>query len=198
MACSRAERTRPTSGLRARSPSRGAGSRRAAAARAFAALAVLATISGCGVYSTRPGKIPGHIKSVAIPIFENRTTQAELDDEITQAIVNRFVADNNLRVVGEAEADAILSGAVLRYDNAVFGFTGNVQAEEYRVSIIVDCRFFDKVKNREMWRDEGLTKTANYYVVEVPGQPAKTEIDGRQEAIQKIADEVLSRIVDAW
>jgi hypothetical protein len=135
---------------------------------------------------------------VAILTFENATTQAGLDQDISEAVVNRFVADNNLRVVREAEANAILSGAVVRYENAVFGFTGSVQAEEYRVSITVSCRFFDKVKNREIWRDESLTKTSNYYVVDVPGQDAKTEVDGRQEAIQKIADEILQRTVSAW
>jgi outer membrane lipopolysaccharide assembly protein LptE/RlpB len=162
------------------------------------ALALSLASSGCGVYSTRPGSLPSHIRTIAIPTFENLTTQAGLDDEITRSIVDRFVADNNLRVVGEPEADAVLTGSVSRYDNAVFGFTGNVQAEEYRVSITVSCRLFDKAKNREIWHDENLTKTANYYVVEVPGQPAQTEIDGRQEAIQKISDEILSRTVDVW
>lgn len=161
-------------------------------------LAVVLPLAGCGVYGTRPGSLPSHIRTISIPTFENLTTQAGLDDEITRAVVDRFVADNNLRVVGEPEADAVLSGAVTRYENAVFGFTGNVQAEEYRVSITISCRLFDKEKNREIWQDEQLTKTANYYVVEVPGQPAQTEVDGRQEAVQKISDEIFSRTVDVW
>lgn len=190
MGCRRAAGT--TAASSAREPSR------RGRAAAWAALVLAGLLLGCGVYSTRPGQLPSHIKTVAIPTFENRTTQAGLDEEITKSVIDRFVADNNLRVVGEPEADAVLSGAVRTYQNAVFGFTANVQAEEYRVSIAVSCRLFDKVKNREIWRDDGLTKTANYYVVEVPGQPAKTEIDGRQEAIQKIADEILARTVDVW
>ena len=57
--------------------------------------------------------------------------------------------------------------------------------------------FKDQVKNREIWSDE-IIKTANYYVQPVPGQDAKTELDGRKEAIQKLADEILSRSIESW
>ena len=155
-------------------------------------------LAGCGVYGTTPGQLPGHIKTISIPTFENLTTQVGLDQEVTQAIVDRFVADNNLRVVDENDANAVLSGAVTRYSNAIFGFTGNVEAEQYRVTVTISVRMFDKVKNREIWKDEGLSRTSNYYVVEVAGQPAQDETTGRNRAIQKLVDEVISRTVDTW
>ena len=54
------------------------------------------------------------------------------------------------------------------------------------------------MKNREIWSEPDLVKTANYFVVDVPGQTAQTELDGRKEAIAKIADEILSRSVEGW
>jgi hypothetical protein len=65
-------------------------------------------------------------------------------------------------------------------------------------TIAVSVVFKDQVKNREIWRDEDIVKTANYYVQPVPGQQAKTELDGRKEAIQKLADEILSRSIESW
>ena len=56
----------------------------------------------------------------------------------------------------------------------------------------------DVVKNRELWSEEHIEKTANYYPTPVPGQPAKTELDGRKEAITKIADEILARSIQGW
>jgi hypothetical protein len=32
----------------------------------------------------------------------------------------------------------------------------------------------------------------------VPGDSARTELDGRKEAITKIADEILTRSVEGW
>jgi Lipopolysaccharide-assembly len=124
--------------------------------------------------------------------------QVGLDQEITEAVITRFVADNHLRVVAESEANALLTGVVTDYKNTVFGFTGREQAQEYRVTISVAVRLMDKVKNRELWRDENMVKTQNYYVISMPGQTAQDEVSGRQEAIRKIADEILTRTIENW
>jgi len=152
--------------------------------------------SGCG-YTASPALLPQHLKTVAIPVFENGTPEVQLEQEITDAVIQRFVRDNHLKIVDEKSANAVIRGKVTQYRNAVFGFSNSAQANEYRVTIGVQVTFKDLVKNRELWNDQ-LVKSANYYVQDVPGQSAKTELDGRKEAIEKIADEVLSRSVEGW
>src|SRR5262245_12560467 len=98
-------------------------------------ISIVAFAPSCGVYSTNPGVLPGHIKTLAVPAFENRTVQVGLDQEITEAVITRFVEDNHLRIVAESEANALLTGVVTDYKNTVFGFTGREQAQEYRVTI---------------------------------------------------------------
>jgi outer membrane lipopolysaccharide assembly protein LptE/RlpB len=181
---------------RRREPERGAARR--LGARALLLAVACGVLAGCGIYSTRPGALPAHIKTIAVPTFENRTVTVGLDESITDAVTRRFLTDNNLKVVALDEADAVLYGAVVDYRNTVFGFTAGEVATEYRVSITVAARLVDRVKNREIWRDEGLVKTHNYYVVSVPGQVAQDEISGREEAITKIADEILTRTVENW
>lgn len=132
-----------------------------------------------------------------MPTFENATTEYTLDQELTQAVVQRFVRDNHLRVVDEKSANCVVRARITQYKNSVFGFSDAALAQEYRVTIAVQVTFKDLVKNRELWTDE-LVRTANYYVQDVPGQTARTEIDGRKEAIDKIADEILTRSVEGW
>jgi len=141
--------------------------------------------------------LPSHLKSIAIPLFENETSEYTLEQDVTDAVVQRFVSDNHLRVVDEKSADCVVKGKITEYRNAVFGISNAELAQEYRVTIGVSVVFKDQVKNREIWRDD-IVKTANYYVQAVPGQQAKTELDGRKEAIQKIADEILSRSIESW
>jgi hypothetical protein len=168
-------------------------------AAAWVSLAFLAfALPSCGLYSTSPGTLPGHIKTLAIPAFDNNTSQVGLDEEITQAVIQRFVDDNHLKIVSESDASAVLTGAVIDYKNTVFGFTGREQAQEYRVQIAVAVRLMDKVKNRELWRDDDMIKTQNYYVISVPGQEPQDEVSGRKEAVRKIADEILSRTIETW
>jgi outer membrane lipopolysaccharide assembly protein LptE/RlpB len=169
--------------------------RRSAPARAALIAAVLA--AGCG-YTTSTALLPSHLKTIAIPVFENGTTEYALEQEITQAVVDRFVQDNHLKVVDERSANAVLRGRITQYRNAVFGFSATEQASEYRVTVGVSVTVKDLVKNREMWKEENLLKTTNYFVVDVPGQNARTELDGRKEAIQKIADEIVARTVEGW
>jgi hypothetical protein len=152
--------------------------------------------AGCG-YTASPALLPTHLKTVAIPVFENGTPEVRLEEEITNAVILKFVQDNHLKVVDEKTANSVIRGKVTQYKNSVFGFTQNNSSNEFRVTVAVDVTFKDLVKNREMWSGE-IVKSANYYVVDVPGQKAQTEIDGRQEAISKIADEVFSRSVEGW
>ena len=138
------------------------------------------------------------MKTVAVPVFENGTTEYTLEQDVTNAVIDRFVRDNHLRVVDLKSANAVIEGKLTGYKNAVFGFSAANRAQEYRVTITCAVVFKDLVKNREIWSEPNLVKTANYYVVPVPGDSAKTELDGRKEAIAKIADEVLARSVESW
>jgi hypothetical protein len=167
--------------------------------RAAIAIVLAAAAAGGGcAYSTSTALLPSHLKTVAIPVFENSTTEYTIEKDITDAVIAKFIADNHLKVVDERVANAVIRGKVVGYRNAVFGFTGTNRAQEYRVTITVAVTFKDLVKNREVWSDPELTKYANYYVESVPGQPARTELDGRKDAIAKIADEILSRTVEGW
>ena len=130
-------------------------------------------------------------------MFENGTPEARLEEEITNSVILRFVQDNHLKVVDEKSANSVIHGKVTQYKNVVFGFTNNQTSNEYRVTVAVEVTFKDLVKNRELWSGE-IVKTANYYVQDVPGQAAQTELDGRKEAINKISDEILSRSVEGW
>ena len=162
----------------------------------LAAAALCCLASGCG-YTASPALLPQHLKTVAIPVFENGTPEVRLEEEITNAVILKFVQDNHLKVVDEKTANAVVRGKVTQYKNSVFGFTQTGSSNEFRVTVAVDVTFKDLVKNRELWSGE-IVKTANYYVVDVPGQKAQTELDGRQEAVSKIADEILSRSVEGW
>ena len=153
-------------------------------------------LSSCG-YTTSPALLPVHLKTVAVPVFENGTTEYTLEQEITNAVVQRFVRDNHLKVVDEKSANCVVHGRVTQYKNAVFGFTTASQASEFRITIAVHVTFKDRVKNREIWADD-IVCTSNYYVQDVPGQVARTELDGRKEAVEKIADEILNRSVEGW
>ena len=80
----------------------------------------------------------------------------------------------------------------------MFGFSAADRAQQYRVTIAISVVLKDLVKNREIFNESNMVKFSNYYVTNVPGDSARTELDGRRAAITKIADEILSRSVESW
>jgi outer membrane lipopolysaccharide assembly protein LptE/RlpB len=162
---------------------------------AGAAVISLAT-AGCGY--TVSGSLPSHLKTLAIPIFANSTVEFGLADDITQSLVGGFLADRHLRIVQERDADAVLRGTVVSYQNRVFGYTATERATEYEVILVVKVVFRDMVKNRDIWKEDALTVRTTYNVVSVGTEPAKTEADGRRDVIQKLSDQIVSRTVQGW
>ena len=173
--------------------------RRALAGAVVAASLAAGVVAAAGCsYSPSPSLVPTHLKTLAVPILKNETTEPNLEQEVTQAIVDRFVQDNKLRVVAEGDADLVVSGSVVRYTNSVFGFNAREQAEEYQVAVAVRLTARDRVKNREMWRDDNLVHTTNYFVVAPTGQTPQDQYTSRKNAISKIADAVLNKTVEGW
>src|SRR6185503_14816409 len=88
----------------------------------WAAIAAALVVSGGGS-TTNTALLPTHLKTIAIPVFVNSTTEVTLEKEITDAVIARFVSDNHLKVVDERSANSILRGRVASYKNSVFGFS---------------------------------------------------------------------------
>src|SRR5256885_13488300 len=81
--------------------------------RALALMAVAVVLAACG-YSLR-GNLPDRIKTVAVPVFVNRTAEPAVENFLTQAVVQAVSTNGRLRVVKPGEADAILEGEGVDY-----------------------------------------------------------------------------------
>jgi hypothetical protein len=101
------------------------------AGRALGLLLVTLVTAGCD--STR-GSLPDQIKTVARPIFKNRTLEPGVDSAITSGVVNAFSSGGRVKVVPIDAADAILQGEVVAYslDGLAFDQNANVRASGSR------------------------------------------------------------------
>ncbi|MDY0096164.1 MAG: LptE family protein, partial [Candidatus Vecturithrix sp.] len=72
----------------------------------------LLLVAGCGYTLVGQGNLPDHIKTIAIPIFVNKTLQDGVEEIITQQVIEQFVKGGKVRLVSEDNADAILRGTI--------------------------------------------------------------------------------------
>lgn len=116
----------------------------------FAALCLLA--SGCWFYSFTGGSIPEHVRTVAIPLAEDRSIGGvpNMDQVLTDFLIERFVQQTRLALEpDESAADALLDVTIERYQNQPAAVTGDEVAALNRVTIAVRVRYHDRVEDRE-------------------------------------------------
>lgn len=108
------------------------------------AAACCAFVTGCVGYRLGP-VLKADYKSVAVPMFRNKTLHPQLEAQITNAIIKRLQADGTLRVESQPNADIVVTGVIVKFDRdelrSVREDTG--VAREYRINITAEIEARD-------------------------------------------------------
>jgi hypothetical protein len=139
--------------------------------------------------------VPGHIKTIAIPVFQNSSLQPAIEEEITNRVIERFQRSNQLPIAEARDADAVVEGLITGYDNRVYRFNEAEQAQEYIVIVTMNVTVKDQVRNKELWNQEGIRTSATYLI---SGPQSRSESQARQDAVDQAAEIILSRTVEGW
>lgn len=149
-------------------------------------------LSSCGPYSFSGSSSP-HIKTVAVPIFQDQTAEFGVNEKLTQAVIDQFTRDNTLQITDRRNADSIIEGVILRVDDQAGAFTSNEQVQDIKVFVTVGVRYEDQVKRKVIWEEE-ITQWGTFD----PNDGSQGRNEGIEEAISKIASEILNRSVSTW
>ncbi|MBM3324660.1 MAG: hypothetical protein FJY66_03235 [Calditrichaeota bacterium] len=149
-------------------------------------------LCGCGNYSFT-GAVPKDIKNIAIPLFENQTAEFGIQETITDALVVGFQREGILKIVDETRADAILHGAILRIDDTPNTYSASEQVSEYRFQITCEIILENARTGESLWK-QTFTTWGNYPYT---GSLADRQI-GINEALRKLTEDILNRIVSNW
>src|SRR5436190_2086902 len=117
-----------------------------------------ALIAGCQkyYYNPAPQVLPSYIGKIAIRAFANHTQQYGLEDKLTLAVQNEFNRDGRWRITTEDQADGVLIGDITRYILEPLSYDSNHVPTQYKLWILVDVTFYDKVKNQTLWRESNM------------------------------------------
>lgn len=168
-----------------------------APARRLLVLMVAAiALAGCG-YSFR-GSLPEHIKTVAVPIFRNRTQVPAVENGITSAVVDAFASNGRLRVVPAGQADSILDGEIVGYSIEPLSFDQRLNTREYRLRVVLNIQFRDIRNNAMLWREEGLSEVSDFRVVGQVSDTLSREEGAVRQAAVEIGRKVVTQVVDRF
>jgi outer membrane lipopolysaccharide assembly protein LptE/RlpB len=159
--------------------------------RPAALLALIATVlSGCG-YGLR-GTLPGHLKTIAIPTFANRTSEPGVENFLTRAVVEAFSSNGRLRVVEPTAADSILEGEVTGYNVQSIAFDASANVRQYRLIVTLNLRYRDIRDEKLLFDRRGYQERADFRVAGAVSDTIAREQGALRQASVDIARSIVA------
>jgi len=167
----------------------------------FAAL--LLSVSGyteCYGPTGRGGGLPKHIKTLAIPAFQNPSLRYKVEQRFTSAVVDEAVRRvRSLKIVSSPEgADAVMTGEIKYFNFAPKLLDDSGRARLFEIAIIVAVNVRDQTKNKIIFDNQNYVFRGEY---EIPGDP-KTFFNEEGAASDRLAREfargVISTILEGF
>ena len=159
-----------------------------------AAASLASLLCGACLYGFAGGGFAPHLKTVAILPFDNLTPDPALTREVSEAVREALESRLGLRIAGEATADALVRGRVVRYEPgialAVQSGEGTFDVKKRQLQLVVDVELIDQKEGRTVWQRQGLSVLGEY--------EEGREADGRRIALQKLTIEIVDGAQSQW
>ena len=166
----------------------------------FAAFMLLAA-AACGYHvAGQADTIPDEVRTIAIPPFENNTTEFKIEQYLAEAVTREFQTRTRYRVVNsENGADATLRATVLTF----FAVPANYDPNTNRASTIntwtnLHVTLSESGSGRVLYQNPNLQHRERY---EVSADP-RAYLEERQAALtrssQSMARELVSAVLEGF
>lgn len=131
--------------------------------RKLAFLLLSLSIFSCGYQFQGSGSIlPPDIKTIAIPIAENNTTESNLGERFTESLRSRFERYGVVKIVeNEGEADAVLIAKIVDLDSRVSGVTSGTDIETESNLVLTVAVELRKKNGQLLYKNGGLSISDN-------------------------------------
>jgi outer membrane lipopolysaccharide assembly protein LptE/RlpB len=153
-------------------------------------------LAACG-YSFR-GNLPEHIKTVAVPLFTNRTAEPGVETSLTSAVVEAYASNGRLRVVKPEEADAILDGEVVGYSVQSIAFDNQANVRLYRLLVTMNLKLRDVRRNTVLFEQKSFREKADFQVLGAVSQTIGAEEGAVRTAAIEIGRSIVSLTIDRF
>jgi hypothetical protein len=135
-------------------------------------------------------------RSVALPIFENRTYVQNVQFELAEALTTQIPASTPYRVTGQNSADTILRGTIMDVSLAELSKDPTTGlSNEVLVKVRVDFEWSDLRTGQPIVARKGFVSSAPF----VPSRPAREPMElGVFEVVQQLSRDIVDQMQSTW
>jgi lipopolysaccharide assembly LptE-like protein len=168
-------------------------------AAAAALLALLGAVSGCGYHLAGHSKTLPGVQTVGIPTFVNRTSRPELEQRITEHVIDEFTTRGRVRIVpGEEGAQAVLHGTILTYTLNPVSINELGRATRYEIMITAHVILSEVGTDRPLWEDDHFLFKQQYDIASNPSSFVDQEIVAIDDVATDFAKSVVTSILEGF
>lgn len=144
-------------------------------------------------YSFTGASVAPHLKTVAIPLFEDVSGfgEAGLREKFTQKVLDLFRNDGNLEIGERLTADSIIEGTIAGIVDAPSVIGGNNIVKTRRVTVTVRATYTDMKLRKKVW-ERDFSNWGEYT------QGQQTRDVALNDAVNKVAEDILLETVSGW
>ncbi len=162
-------------------------------------LIVITSLTGCGY--TVGNDFRTDIKSVAVPIFENKTNRRGIEFQLTEYVQKEITKRAQYRLAKGLEADTRLTGTIVAFRKDVLGETAQDDPRELQISLMVQVKWEDIRTGNILAQEElplspdAIPMTAQAEFAPELGQSLATALD---QAMQGMARKIVNLMETPW
>ncbi len=152
-------------------------------------------VAACG-YTSKP-LYPENVRTVAVPIFENRTFYQGVEFDVTEAVIKELELRADAYKVTPAErADTVLTGTITGVDQSRLSrrHDGGMP-QEMEMRIRVNFAWKDARTGQVLCERRGFEAAATYIPAREVGEPYMV---GQHGAAQNLATAIVSAMRSEW
>jgi hypothetical protein len=149
----------------------------------------------CCIYSFTGAAVPQHLKTIAIPVADDRSGAGEpgLRELLTDQLTQKFIDDNTLQVTERTNADAVLECTVTSLSDAPSVVTAGENVTSRRVNISVKVVYRDLIQRKTIF-DKSFSNYGDYEA----GASITERRSAIEIAIDRITEDILLDTVSGW
>ncbi len=178
--------------------------------RRFAALALalflLGISTGCGYGLVgRGGGFDPSIKKIGVPLFKDNTGKINLDQKITQKVVEELLKRGKVDVVSTLEGvDAIVEGEIVGFQETPVGFsagasgTGATTASRYAIVITAKVKYYKPGEALPLWQNDAFVYRDEYDLGSDPNAFFDRADQGVDRLAQAFARSLVAAMLEAF
>jgi len=165
----------------------------------ISALLLVSGFTECYKPVTR-SELPPHIKTVAVPAFQNNALRFKIEHRFTEAVMNELIRrGHGLRVQSEREgADAVIDGVVKSFNFSGVLLDDKGRARVFEVTVTAAVTVRDQHENRVLYDNQNFVFRGEFEFANDPRNFFNEEDPAVMRMARSFAESIVSTLVNGF